>query len=111
MTQSRTHKTALAFFDAYTDPGIEKRLYFDVWADRTGLSVGEKRPVWREIRRLTYRFAAEKRRVARQGNAGVRSSPVTAAEPQTLLATGPRASRRSDQPFPEMFRNQQTAAL
>ncbi|MDF1554677.1 MAG: hypothetical protein P1P84_16525 [Deferrisomatales bacterium] len=110
MTQRRTHQTALAFFDAYTDPGIEKRLYFDVWADRTGLSVGEKRPVWREIRRLTYRFAAEKRRVARQGNTAVRSS-LAAAERQTLLATGPLSSRRLDPPLPKMVRNQQAAAL
>ena len=73
MTVSRTQKTALAFFDAYSDPEIDKRLCFDVWADRTGLSIAEKRTVWRDVRRLTYRFAAQKREAARQCNASARS--------------------------------------
>ena len=61
MTLTITRKTALAFFDAYTDPDIDKRLYFDVWADRTGLGSTQKRAVWREVRRQTYRVAVQKR--------------------------------------------------
>jgi hypothetical protein len=81
MTQSRTRKTALAFFDAYADPDIEKRLYFDVWADRTGLSVAEKHQVWREVRRMTYRFAAQKREVTRKSKAASRPGFMGMAEP------------------------------
>lgn len=73
MTQSRSRKTALAFFDAYSDPDIEKRLYFDVWADRLGLDAGEKHTVWREVRQFTYRFAAQKREATRRHNAAARS--------------------------------------
>ena len=74
MTQKRIRKTALAFFDAYSDPDIDKRLHFDVWADRTGLGVAETRSVWSEVRLLTYRFAARKREATRQRKAAA-SSP------------------------------------
>lgn len=80
MTQNRTRKTALAFFDDYSDPDIEKRLYFDVWADRTGLSVSEKHLVWREVRRLTYRFAAQKREITRKSKAASRPPFLGAGE-------------------------------
>jgi hypothetical protein len=73
MTQETALKTALDFFRAYSDPEIAKRLYFDVWADRVGLDSEEKSGVWREVRRLTHRFAAEKGEVTRRRNAGARS--------------------------------------
>lgn len=80
MTQSSIRKTALAFLDAYSDPDIEKRLYFDVWADRVGLDVGERHPVWREVRQFTYHFAAQKREATRRRNAAARSLFVGVTE-------------------------------
>lgn len=79
MTLNRSQETALAFFEAYSDPEIDKRLHFDVWADRTGLSMAEKRTVWRDVLRLTYRFAAQKREATRQRKVSARSPFVGAA--------------------------------
>ena len=59
-------QVANAFFDAYQDPEISKRLFFDVWADRTGCNPAVKQQVWEEVRRITYQLAARKRQAVRQ---------------------------------------------
>ncbi len=61
-------QVANAFFDAYQDPEINKRLFFDAWADRTGYNPAVKRRVWEEVRRITYQLAARKRQAVRQPN-------------------------------------------
>ena len=62
-------QVAKAFFVAYQDPEINKRLFFDVWADRIGYDAAVKRQVWEEVRRITYQLAARKRQAVRQPNA------------------------------------------
>ncbi len=62
-----TKSTTLAkdFFDAYTDPEISKRLFFDVWAERNRLNVDEKERTWHAVICLTAKAAARKRNAAR----------------------------------------------
>ena len=65
MTQKALQTLGAAFFLEYQDPEIEKRLFFDVWADRAGFAAGPRRALWREVKRLTFKKAAAKRALAR----------------------------------------------
>ena len=60
---------AQEFLDAYRDPEIDKRLFFEVWSDRAGWDAKEKRHVWAEVRRITYQIAAQKRQIVRRQQA------------------------------------------
>jgi nuclear transport factor 2 (NTF2) superfamily protein len=48
MTTKQCRERARAFLDAYRDPEIDKRLYFEVWADRKNLTDLEQHHVWME---------------------------------------------------------------
>jgi len=78
MTQKTKRETARDFLDAYRDPEIDKRLYFEVWADRKNLTDLEQRRVWMEVRRLTHGIAVKKRQEA-QLQRGVARCPVPLA--------------------------------
>jgi hypothetical protein len=78
MTIKQRGEGARAFLDAYRDPEIDKRLYFEVWADRKNLTDLEHHHVWGEVRRLTHRIAAKKRQEA-HSQRGVARRPVPLA--------------------------------
>jgi hypothetical protein len=66
MKAKSVSEIAQEFLDAYRDPEIPKRLFFDVWADRAGCAPALKRRVWNELRRISYRTAAQKRQLLHQ---------------------------------------------
>ena len=61
MVQVTAQIAAKIFLDDYSDPEIEKRLYYEVWADRNKISDSKRIEVWQEVRRLTHRLAAKTR--------------------------------------------------
>ncbi|GAB4259660.1 MAG: hypothetical protein Kow0092_08050 [Deferrisomatales bacterium] len=59
MTQEHVIYLAEKFLSDYrTFFPVEKRLAFDAWADRQGLSPELKRRLWREVKSLSRRRAA-----------------------------------------------------
>lgn len=68
-SKNKTGEIARDFLDAYQDPEIDKRLFFEVWADRAGLDLSVKRKVWGEVLKITYQVAARKREATRQRRA------------------------------------------
>ena len=57
------------FLDAYRDPEIDKRMFFEMWADRAGCTPVVRRQVWDEVRRISYRLGARKRQILHQRKA------------------------------------------
>ena len=55
MTEKTIYQLAAAFLREYTDPEIDKRLFFDVWSDRSGHGAEVKRELWMAVKRLTRR--------------------------------------------------------
>ena len=89
MMQRARWEIAQAFLDDYGDPEIDKRLCFDVWADRKGLNGSTRHFVWVEVRRLTYQIAAQKRRQTCRGKLMARLSvPVASRNGRANVSTG-----------------------
>ncbi len=74
MTQATAQIAAQAFLDDYTDPEIEKRLFYEVWADRYRIGDSKRQQVWQEVRRLSYRIAANKQKATCRRKAGLRTT-------------------------------------
>lgn len=58
MGQNQTTYIAEKFLAEYRFTPVEKRLAFDVWADRMGYGPEDKRCLWREVKHLSRRLAA-----------------------------------------------------
>jgi hypothetical protein len=58
MTQEYTAYLAEKFLRNYRAVRVDKRLAFDAWADRQGLTPEAKRRLWREVKAMTRLQAA-----------------------------------------------------
>ena len=81
MNRPATAEAAQSFLHAYQDTEIDKRLFFDVWADRAGYAPEDQTRVWREVVRMTYRLAARKRNQTRGQRMARGGFPRGAAQP------------------------------
>jgi len=73
MPPSAARVRAELFASSWSDRGIAKRLFFEAWADRNGLSEGQRENVWREVRHLSGRAASPKRAAPNPGEARLRA--------------------------------------
>jgi len=61
MPPSLARVRAELFAASWSDRGINKRLFFEAWADRQGFPEGHRENVWREVLRLEGRTAFPRR--------------------------------------------------
>lgn len=54
-TETDQEYLAEKFLAAYRDAGVDKRLAFDVWADREGYPPPVKRELWRRVKSVGRR--------------------------------------------------------